>query len=378
MITTQGFVAYDLTGNSRAVGWVQFGQGIAMLLINPIGGAIADRLSKRFLLIFTAFALSATTFGVAALTFTDQLNVFFLSVAAFAGGTLFAVLVPARTAFMADAVGTALRGNAIALNQVGNNAARIVGPFLAAALLSWHALGYGGIFVVVGCSYLFIAIASFRLPPTTANPRRNRTGVLADMRSGVRYVAASPRLSPLLVCFIAVIALAQPYNTLLPAFATDVLDAGPGGYGIAFGVAAAGGLFVSIIVASASDSPRADLLLFGSTFAFGVSLFIMGFVPSFALLLPAIALVGGFSSGFQVLNNSITMRESDLGYLGRIQSLMMIAFSLTGIMSLPMGALADQLGERTVLHLMGIEVILVGFVMVTWLSAAKRRRQSTA
>ena len=94
----QGVVAYDLTGNNSAVGTVMLGQGAAMMFLNPFGGAISDRFSKRLLILISQVVIGGVALCVAVLITTGHIDILFLALGSFVMGAMFAVLGPSRTA----------------------------------------------------------------------------------------------------------------------------------------------------------------------------------------------------------------------------------------------------------------------------------------
>jgi MFS family permease len=378
MVTAQGLAAHDLTGNSRAVGFVQFGQGSAMLFLAPFGGAVADRVSKRLIFIVSMGIMFASMVTVAILALIDQLSIYALAANSFAVGVSGSFFSPARTAYIGDLVGPRQHGNAVAVTQIFMNAARIVGPFVAAGLLAIAALRFGGVFVIVSCFYGVIFMMTLWLPRPRPGQRRRRVGVLTDMRLGLRHIANSPRLLPLLFGFTIILMVGQPYMVIMPAFTKDVLGAGDAGFGIAMGMAAVGGLTTSLIVAALADSRHAYTMLHASSFGFGGGLLLLAATPSFAVLLLVMVIVGAFSSGFQVLGSAVALRESTPEYYGRLQSLINIGFSLVHVTALLFGAAADLLGERTVLAAMGGTTCAAGLSLLLWFHFATRRRLPVA
>jgi MFS family permease len=373
VLTAQGLAAHDLTGDSSAVGVVLFAQGLPALLLMPLAGAVADRVSKRTLIGVTnvALAVSAATVAIAALS--DALTIELLTANAFVGGAMFAFIVPARIAYIGELVPADERGNAIALFQIGRNGSRIAGPFLAAALLAWETLGYGGVFLLVTVSYLAMSLMTLAMPRSPAGTGGPRTSVIEDIRLGVRHVRETPRLMPLVVGFTVVVSVSQTYSPLMPAFTKEVLGTGNEGFGLVAGAAAFGGLLASIAIAGAADSPKAVNLIHFSTIGTGAGLLLMGFAPSFTALLLLIIPVGAFTSCFQILTSAVALKLSSLEYYGRVQSLMAVSMSTTAMVGLPIGWLADQIGERTVLHIMAVVVWAVGALMFVWIAASGRQ-----
>ena len=364
-VTAQNVVAFDLTGNNRAVGFVAFGQGLAMLILNPFGGAIADRFPKRLLIIVAQAVVGLVMLSMALLLAFDRISVTFLAVGAFVTGSMFAFLGPTRTALLAEVVPEERLGNAMALVQVGGNFTRISGPVLASILLAWSLFGPTGVYFVISAMFIFV-VATFYQIPASKPPQRRETTVLQDVRLGIAHVRENPRLFHLLASYHLVTALGLSYYVLMPGLAKGVLNAGTAGLGAMLSVAALGGLVTSIIVASLVDSKRAPVYLMVSSAVLGVSLIFLGLAPSFPLALVVMVLVGGSSSAFQTLNNSITIRTTGREFYGRVIGLMFLAWGILSFVALPVGFLADWLGVRTVLSGSGVILCVVVFFLFLW------------
>ena len=354
-MTAQNVVAYDLTDSNRSVGWVMFGQGIAMLALTPFGGAVADRVSKRLLLLVCQATIGVSVLVIGLLILTDAITVFFLAAGAFVTGTMFSFIGPTRTAFIGEVVEPERRGNAIALTQVGMNATRVGGPFIAGALLAWKAMGAAGTYFVVAAIFVLVVATLVQLPPSRTRDASG-TSVLGDIRLGMNHVAENASLRQIVVGFILVTVLGFPYMVVLPGFSKDVLGAGTAGFGLMVGVSAVGGLVMSLVVASLADSSRAPMFLFLSSIGLGVSLILTGLAPTFPIALLTMVLVGAAGSAFQTLNNAMALRLAHADYFGRVMSLMMLAWSFTGLIGLPIGVIADAVGERAVIVALGVAV----------------------
>jgi MFS family permease len=373
-MTAQGIVAFDLTGNNRTVGTVMFGQGIAMLALTPFGGAIADRVSKRFLLFFAQTTIGLSMLAVGLLIATDAITVFFLAAAAFVTGTMFSFLGPARTAYLGEIIEEDRRGNAMALTMVGMNATRIFGPVLAGGLLAWEVVGSAGTYFIIAAMFVFVVATIAMLPPSRGTA--SNSSMLDDVRLGMRHVTENQRLFQVVVGFILVTVLGFPYIVVLPGFTQDVLGAGKAGFGLMVGVSAIGGLIASLIAASFADSSKAVTMQSIGSLLLGIALVLTGLAPTFPLALLAMVLVGAGGSAFQTLNNAIAMREADPAYFGRVMSLMMMAWSFNGLIGLPVGLMADMAGERAVLVLMGVGVCAASGLMALWRSLTPEQTQA--
>ena len=364
--TAQAVVAYDLTGNNSAVGAVMFGQGVAMTFLNPFGGAIADRFSKRFLILLGQAVIGSVMLTTAILISFDAISIAYLAFASFLIGSMFSFLGPTRTAILGEILPGQRIGNAVALFQVGNNFARIAAPFFAASLLAWPLVGSSGTYFVIASLFVLI-IATFSQVPGSA-PRRDRgeTSVLEDVRVGVRYLLGHPRLLQTVLSFHVIMMLGSASYVLLPAFAKDVLDAGTTGLGVLLGVSAAGGFAMSLVVASLADSRSAPTYLLISSLGGGIALILTGLAPSFAIAILTMALASGGVSAFQTLNNAIALRLTAPDYYGRVIGLVFIAWGFTSLASLPVGYLGDLLGERAVLSGSGVVLCLFVLLLAVW------------
>jgi MFS family permease len=367
-------VAFQLTGSNRAVGTVIFGQGIAMFLLGPFGGALADRWPKRRV-VAVGQTVAGTSFAALALLYAaGALAIAHLATGAFALGMCFAFIGPARQALVGELVPPAQRGNATALALVANNASRIGGPAVAGVLLAWEAAGPGVAYCAMAALYGFSAATLRWLPPSRGRSERGRN-VLADVVDGLRYVRGKRELKILLLQFVSVFMAGFPYVALMPGLVENQLGRGAQGISLLAGSAAAGGLLTSLLVARIADSPRARAVNNGLGFLFAGSLFAIALAPSFALAAVASFGIGAASGGYQTLATAVMLATTEPIYIGRVMSLTMMAFAGFGVMGLPIGWLADAIGERGTLAAMGTAVTIA--VVLTAAALARGSRPAS-
>jgi MFS family permease len=363
---TQGVVAYDLTGNNRAVGLVVFGQGVAMTLLNPVSGAIADRISKRFLILACQIVAFMTMLATGILVFSGVISVPLLALGSFTVGTMFAFNGPARNALLGDIMPEERLGNAIALMQVGANFARTAAPFIAGALLAWETVGATGTYFFMAAVMGVVILTYQRLPPTPVRANRDETSLFEDVRVGFDHVREKPHLVHSLVSYHTVALLGFGYTVLMPGFSIDVLGSGNGGVGVLLGAAAAGGVVTSLLAAGLADSPHAKTLLHGATLLLGLALIATSFAPNLLVAAATMALVGGGSSAFQTLNNVVALQHAKQEFFGRVMGFMFMAWGFTNLAGLPIGFLADAFGERSVFAGMGVLLCIATVVFAVW------------
>ena len=369
----QGVVAFELTGTNTAVGSVVFGQGLGMLLFSPIGGAYADRLPKRRVVAIGQI-ISATIFGTLGFLFSiDQLTLGYLIAGAFTVGTAFGMLGPARSALAVDLVPDAMRGNAMALNNVANTMSRVVGPFLAGLLLAYDWAGPAFAYGTISLLYLSSATLLVLLPRSVVRENVGETHVLHDLKEGLRYVWNHKKLRTYLLFFVVVMLIGFPHVTLIPGLLENALGRDARDLTDFYLASAVGALFASLQVARYADSENAPLLYSLMAVGFGGGLTALAWAPSFEMAVACMLLVGASSGGFHALSGAVIARETEVVYMGRVMSLSMLAFAGFGLTALPLGVLADRIGERGVLFGMGATV----FVISVWMATVEWRSMSS-
>jgi MFS family permease len=360
----QSVVAFDLSDNNRAVGFVVFAQGIAQLALGPIGGALADRLSKKAVILTCQVAIFAAFVALGVLVALDVITVAYLAVGSFVIGVAFSFLGPSRQAFMLELVDGNRRGNAVALSQVALNASRIVAPLVAGLMLAVGFLGAAGAFLGMGALYVGAIVSTASLPPSRPPTGTNRS-VFGDIASGLGYVRSHSRLRRLVLSYVLVIMFGFTYVTVLPGLVENELNQKAESITLLLGVNAVGGLGASIGVASQADSKHARAIYTTMCLIFGLSLLAQGFAPNYALLAVAMFFGGLGAGGFQTLNGAIVSHITEPEYFGRVVSLTFLAFATSSIFALPIGFLADAVGERPTVWLTGgiVTAVTIAFYL---------------
>jgi predicted MFS family arabinose efflux permease len=196
-----------------------------------------------------------------------------------------------------------------------------------------------------------------RLPPSHGRADRE-TRVLADVADGLRYVRSRPPLRLMLLQFVAVVMAGFPYVAVMPGLVENRLGRGAEGISVLAGTAAAGGLLTSVLVARLADAPRARATTSALGLGFGIALLAIALAPTFALAALASFALGAPSGGYQTLASAVMIHATAPAYMGRVMSLTMMAFAGFGVMGLPIGWLADAVGERGALAAMGVAVMV--------------------
>lgn len=356
---TNGYLAYDLTGSAAAIGLVTLGFGVPMLLFALIGGVVADRVSKRRILMLTQMTIGLCAATLAFLVLSDLIRIWHMTLVAFVMGTCFAFNMPARQSFVAEIISRERLMNAIALNNAGMNMSRVVGPALAGFLIGIPWIGIGGVYVLMVVMYVFVVLSLFRVRDRGARPNDGKTSGLRSLLDGLGYIRGNPVLMALLLLAFAPVMLGMPYQALMPVFAEDVFNVGPSGLGLLMTVNGIGALLGSLVIASMSSVSRRGLVQLALGVTFGLSLALFAFSGHFAVGLFALLIVGGASAAYMSLNSTLVMDKAEPAYHGRVMSVYMLTFSLMPISVLPVGALADMFGAPLTIGLGGVALVAV-------------------
>lgn len=364
----RGWLAYELTGDNAGLGGVIFGFGVSSLIAVPASGVVADRFSKRKILVFAQSAMALAALGIAIAVATDTIAYWMLIVASVVQGSGMSFLGPARLAMTADLVDRSLLTNAIFLSNASIQATRVVGPVVAGVLIAVEPVGTGGVYFIGTALAVLSVLTVAQLPATAPRPPTGRSA-FGDLADGVRYVRRNPQLSRLLVIGVLVVMIGFPHVTLLPGLVEDDFELDAWAFGALTATAAVGAVTASLSLANV-DGKRLGPLQFRAGIAFAISLAVFAAIPQYWPAAAVMVIVGGASSAFQAMNNSQVLTIADVEYHGRVQSLIMLAFTGFGLAALPVGFLADAYGIREVMVAMGL---LLGLVVVA--GEGWRRRQ---
>ena len=373
----QSVVAFELSGTNRAVGAVVFAQGLAMAALGPLGVAFADRWPKRRILALSQTASALVLAALASMLATGTLTVPRLAVGTLLLGAGLSFLAPARQAFTAEIAPAQARGNAIALNQVALTGSQLLGPACAGLLLA-SPLGPAGAYAAMAALYaLAVAMLGF-LSPSSARSDAAGTHVLSDLADGLRYVWTHARLRVLVLFFVSVVITGFPYVTVLPGLVENELGRNADTISGLYLFSAAGGLGASLVAARLADTRFGQPLFVATAGIFAAALAALSSVSSYGGAAAAMLFVGTGFGGFQSLNGTVIVRGCEPAYFGRVFSLTMLAFAGFGLMGLPIGLLADALGERGVLRAMAAGVACVCAIAALRLRAIDRRAAGSA
>ena len=262
-IIARGWFVYDLTSSALDLAWATLSFMLPSVLFSLYGGVLADRLPKRRLIVFAQSLNALATLIMAWIIFSGAVVFWDFIWFGFFNGTILALSMPARQAFVPELIPQPLIFTAMALNTTGWNLSRIVGPALAGLLIAWlaggdkqSAFGVGIVYLVIAALYLSSALATLLVDLPGKSSQRQSTGTYNEMREGLGYVFAHPRIFALLLMSIIPFLFGMPLNTLLPAFNQDVLGGHADSLGILVSAMGGGAIVGSMMMATMGDMKR--------------------------------------------------------------------------------------------------------------------------
>jgi len=372
----QSWLIYDLTGSKLALGTVSFLGSLPTLFLMLPGGAVADRIPRRKLLLLTQSAMMVLAFILAALAATGVLRVWHIALLAACLGVAQSFDAPARQALVVEMVEDRKDLlNAIALNSTIFNLGRIIGPAIGGMVLA--AVGAAWCFALNGASFVAVIVALWcmRLRPSQQGRQRSQ-GLLADAREGLRYVARNRIILAMIGLTGFANLFGMSYATLMPVYAADVLRVGERGLGILNAAVGVGALVGSLTLASLTRYRRKGLLLAVGSILFPLSALLYGFSRSFPLSLFCLALVGWAIVTQNSSNNTLIQTLCPDELRGRVMSVFtLMIFGTSPFASLQAGMIAQFLGPTAGVAV-GAGLVLLFACYTHWRTPALRELEA--
>ena len=352
-VIAQAWVVYQLGHSELTLGLVAFASAIPNLIVSPWGGVIVDRISRRKVLIMTQSGAMVLSFILAWLTFTNIVQEWHVILLAALTGVITAFDAPARQAITPELVGKKDVANAIAMNSMMFNSARVVGPAIGGMMLA--TVGAAWCFTVNGISFLAVLIGLWlmKLPPH----RKSMQDVSPwkQLVGGLQYAASNIEISTLILLSLVFSIFGVSYTTVLPAFVEKNLQLGATAFGWVNAVTGLGAVTGAFLLVHRISNNRRGLFLIVTNIAFPVTLIAFAVTAFYPLSLVLAYLLGiGFMVQFTTINTLLQARVED-DFRGRVMGLYTLSFfGFSPFGNLLMGALGEKFGLTFVMILFGI------------------------
>jgi MFS family permease len=388
-MVANGYLAFTLTGSATALGVVAFAQSVPMLIVSPAGGVLADRLQKRRLLLLIQLGQCILSVAIGVLLVAGSLEYWHLVASGAIQGVGFALMMPARQSWIPQLVRREDLTSALALNNAGMNASRVIGPALAGVLIAVPWFGVTGVFFLRVLAFAWVGYTILQIPilgePPPREPgddgmrRLHELGM--QLTSGLRYIWHHSTLLSLFLFAVVTMMLGQSYQQLLPAYALGVFDVGPEGQGLMQAVVGIGALVGSLTMAYLSRNPnRAKIQSYTGT-ALGLALMLFGVCAAlnqFTVSLVALFLVGLALDFNATINQTLIMLNAEPALYGRVMSVYLMTWALSGFSASAAGYLMDHIGGALTMLLQGGMLAVFVVAMVSFNQGYRSIRNSIA
>jgi MFS family permease len=358
----QSWLVFDLTGSSFYLGLDDFLGQLPILLFTLLGGVIADRHDRRRLLMGSQFVQMATAFALAGLVYQGRVHIGHILVLSFTAGLAQAFGGPAYQAMIPSLVEKKVLPNAIALNSIQFNLARVFGPLLAGVTMA--AFGPAWCFSLNGLSFLVVILALMSLDVLHVPPAE-RKPILHELKGGLNYVRSEPTIVALTILASMTTFLGLPLLTFLPVVAREIFHGEIGRYSMMMSFSGMGAVAGALVVAWLGRFKHMGLTLLLVQFAFG--LLIAGFAFSRIYWLSNLLLFFGGAALLTVFSMTTSLVQLIVPdhLRGRVVSIYMVAFRG----GMPLGSLASgyAVSVLSVTAVLAINGILVSLVALYFL-----------
>jgi MFS transporter, DHA1 family, staphyloferrin A biosynthesis exporter len=366
------YLVYDITGSAAKLGIMSLANAIPTIVFSLVGGAIADRLAKKFLIIIAQVAMMLASLGYGIAVHTGYLTPehpeswWILVVGSAVLGTITAMSMPARQAIISELVRPEHIMNAVSLGTLGMSVFQLIGPASAGYIID--GFGYSAIFYIMAALNASGIIFAAFLPRAKPSQVHSQS-VFRNIQDGLKYIFSHKTILLILVLFIASIVMAMPYQMMMPVFAKDILKVGVSGQGTLMSMAGFGALGAALILASIPSQKRGAILLL-SNLLLGLGLVVFAFSVSWPLSITMMVFVGIGMTGNNTAGAALMQSYSDPVYLGRVMSVMSMSWGLSGIGAFFAGILTEQISAPWTIGGLAICLATISFgvfIFVSWL-----------
>ena len=337
----QSWLVWHMTRSPFLLGLVSFFDTVPRLFFGIIGGALADRIDRRRLMMWTQTMAMTQAFVYWIAVYYDFIRFWHVLLLCLFLGAVNSVNQIARQSLINTMVPKEDLLNAIALQSSAMNGAKIIGPSLGGIFIAL--VGIAGCFFINAVSFLAIIASLLLMNFAPGEKKVEKAGMWTEIQEGFRYVKTSHGMLAIFFLSYVVALMGAPYARFLPAVATNILHVGPAGYGFLMGAPGVGAASAALFLAYLDITPTI-LLIASCALGFSFSIAFFAFSQSFFLSLGLLTLIGFFFMGFRALANTAIMTEAPPDLLGRVLSLFFLDRGLLSLGALFIGGTASFVG----------------------------------
>ncbi|MES2022037.1 MAG: MFS transporter [Pseudomonadota bacterium] len=360
--------------SAAAVGLVMALQFGPQFLLLPWTGFAADHLDQRKLLIATQAAMGVLALALGVLTVSGRVQLWHVYGFAFLFGSAAAFDAPVRQVFVAQLVGDADLGNAVALNSTSFNAARMIGPAIAGLVIA--AIGTGWAFLINGASFVAVLVSLLSLRARELHPQPRARRTTGSFTQGFRYVWARGDLKAILIMLFLIGTFGLNFPIFISTMAVSVFHADARGYGLLSSIMAIGTVSGALLSAG-REQPEFPALLVGACL-FGIGCALAAIAPGYWFFAAALVLIGVAALTFTNTTNSLMQLSTEPNMRGRVMALRIgVAMGGTPIGAPIVGWVADHMGPRWALGVGAASGFAAAIVALVVLEKSRHWRQAS-
>jgi MFS family permease len=363
-IIAMNWLVYELSGSAVILGITGFLSRIPTVILAPFAGVIADRHSKFNLLFITQFLSMIQSALFTVLVFTGLIQIWQILLLGTLLGVINAFDNPIRQSFIVEIVEKKEDlPNAIALNSVLFNSARLIGPSIAGIILSLFGTGWCFLINTLSFAAILVTLLFMRLPKKEIVV--SKKSPIKEMKEGFVYVFRSVSIRTILLALAIVSLMGMSFQVLMPVFAKDVLNGNANTLGFLMSSVGLGALVAGLILASRKTVLGLEKYIAFATTVFSVSLIIFAFSHNFYISIIALFFVGLGMIMQMASSNTLIQTLTDDDKRGRVMSFYSIAFIGTvPFGNLLAGTLASLIGESYAVMICGISSLITALYFI--------------
>ncbi|HBC77047.1 MAG TPA: MFS transporter [Bacteroidales bacterium] len=366
------WLVYHLTGSAFLLGLVSFAGQIPTFLLSPLAGVVTDKFSKYRVLLITQIISLIQALFLAMLTLSGEIEIWHIVVLSIILGCVNAFDVPSRHSFVIEMVEKKEHlGNAIALNSMMFNGARLIGPSIAGMMLATTSEGV--CFLINAISYVFVVISLLLMHIKKNKVDYNPGNMFAEMKEGFRYAFGFAPIKHLLILLAVVSLMGSSYQVLMPVFAKEILRGGSTTFGFLMGAAGLGALAGAVYLASRETVLKLGRIIPTAAALFGIGLIALSVTNYFPVSLLFMIIIGLGLMLHTASSNTILQTITDDDKRGRVMSFYSLAIMGTAPFgSLLAGSLAKITGTPFTIFIGGLTCIIGAFFFYRKLPELKK------
>jgi MFS family permease len=367
----QAWLVLELTNSAAWLGITLAASQLPTLFLTPWGGLLADRFSKRNILIATAAASTIPALLLGVLTLTQHINVAIVLGLVLAVGIVEAMDKPARQSFPSEMVPARSLANAVMLNNVVQDIGKVIGPAIGGILIA--AVGLPYTFFLNSISFIAVIAALVLMRPKELSTPDRLTSGAGQLRAGLAYVRATPQLLGPLALLASVGLVAYNFQLLMPLLARETFQGDARTAGYLLGALGAGSVVGGLALAGVVQATVGRIIAAAASLA--VIFVATGLSPSLAMAFVLVFVLGATSILFKSIASTWLQLTADPAMRGRVLALLVVAIGGTTPIGGPaMGWFAEHFGTRATFVLAGVCTAIAATIAYLYL----RRTGTTA